>query len=88
MSSDVEISELAQGETETAATFFDRVKMLKTQVARITEDFLQGVIIKALRDPYCIQLAAFEATQTNPDGTPIDALSFAAIEAHLIRWEK
>ena len=45
--------------------------------------FLQGVIIKALRDPYCIQLVAFEATQTNPDGTPVDALSFAAIKAYL-----
>ena len=28
-----EISELVQGETETAATFFDWVEMLKTQVA-------------------------------------------------------
>ena len=62
--------------------------MLKTQVAGITDDFLQGVIIKALRDPYRIQLAAFEATQTNPDGTPVDALSFAAIKAYLIYWEK
>ena len=49
-----EISELAQGETEAVATFFDRVEMLKTQVARITDDFLQSVIIKALRDPYRI----------------------------------
>ena len=62
--------------------------MLKTQVARITDDFLQGVTIKALRDPYPIQLAAFEATQTNPDGAPVDALSFAVIKAYLICWEK
>ena len=54
-----EISELAQGETETAATLFDRVEMLKTQVARITDYFRQVVIIKALQDPYHIQLAAF-----------------------------
>ena len=62
--------------------------MLKTQVAGITNVFLRGVIIKALRDPYGIQLAAFEASQTNPDGTPVNALSFAAIKAYLICWEK
>ena len=77
-----------QGEIETGATFFDRVEMLKTQVAGITDDFLQFVIIKALRDLYHIQLAAFEATQTNLDRTPIDALSFAAIKIYMIRWEK
>ena len=83
-----EISELTQGETRTAATFFVRVEILKIQVAEITDDFLQGVIIKALRDPYHIQLAAFEATQTNPDGTPVNALSFATIKAYPIHWEK
>ena len=80
-----ETIELAQGEIETEATFFDRVEMLNTQVAGIIDNFLQGGIIKALRDLYCIQLAAFEATRANPDGTPIDALSFSAIKAYLIR---
>ena len=75
---------MAQGEIKIMATFFDWVEMLKTQVAGIRDDFLQGVIIKALQNPYHIQLVVFKATQTNPDGTPVDALSFVAIIAHLI----
>ena len=79
---------MAQGEIKTTATFFDWVEMLKTQVAGITNDFLKGVIIKALQDLCYIQLMAFEATQTNLDGIPVDALIFAALKAYLIHWEK
>ena len=35
-----EISKLVQREFETAATFFDCVEMLKSQVVGITDDFL------------------------------------------------
>ena len=60
-----------QGKNEAVSTFFNLVELLKMQVTGIIDNFLSGLIFKAIRDPYWVQLTAFEASYTNADNTSI-----------------